>query len=155
VTSIHTGRHVYGGQSVFSQEEMIRQVVATNLIGAQGTVPFTLGRLRRMADFYTKNIYPTRVATPDMPWKSHPIVGHVVVTVKDAKGNPVTDAHVTASGSKYVGLSSADGFCAILNLIPGSVQLDAEKPGVGKAAKSVEIRRGKVTNVELTLEESK
>lgn len=152
MTGIHNGRHVYGGQRVFGPEEMVRQVVATNLLGAHGTVPFTLGRLSTMADFYRKNVYPTRVATPVMPWKKSPLTGHVLVTVNDAAGKPVTDALVTLDGRDYLALSGTDGFCAILDVPPGKASLKASK-GTAQATGTANVALSRTARVELKLSE--
>lgn len=153
VSSIHNGRFVYGGQRVFSPEEMLREVVATNLIGAQGTVPFTLGRIARpdMSEFYKKNIYPEPAPVPAMPWKTNPKTGMLLITVRDAQGKPVTDAIVKLAGRKSVALSSADGFCAILNVEPGEAQLQADKTSVGTASAKAAVTAGKAVRQELTL----
>ncbi|MBX7246817.1 MAG: family 10 glycosylhydrolase [Candidatus Sumerlaeaceae bacterium] len=153
VAGIKNGRHVYGGQSVFSTTEMLREVVAANRIGAQGTVPFTLGRIARpeMMEYYRKNIYPEPAAVPDMPWKTKPKTGAVLVTVKDSSGKPVVDAHVRVSGRKDVALSSADGFCATLGVEPGAAKIEVEKAGVGKAETEAKVSVGKATRIAVTL----
>lgn len=153
VSSIHTGRHVYAGQRVFSGEEMVRQVVASNRIGGQGTVPFTLRGIARLGDFYPKNIYPNKVPTPDMHWKTKPIYGHAIVTVTGADGKPVVDAHVKVEGQKFIGLSAIDGLCGVLNLPAGEAKVTVEKSGAGKAEKSVKISRGKVARLSIQLQD--
>jgi len=151
MSSIHNGRHVYGGQSVFSKEEMIRQVVATNVIGAQGTCPFTLRSISRegMAEFYQKHIYPTEAKVPDMPWKSNPVHGHIIVTVVNAKDEPVTDAQVKLGGREYTYLTTTEGTCAILNVTPGEVEISAGE-GAGASQKE-HVEAGKVARVRIKL----
>lgn len=152
MSSIHNGRHVYGGQSGFSKEEMIRQVVATNVIGAQGTCPFTLNSIRRAGtgEFYKKYIYPTEVKVPDMAWKSSPVVGHVIVTVTDAQGEPMTDAQVTLAGRKFVYLTTTEGTCAILDIVPGEVNVSASTPH-GNASGKVLVEAGKAARLKLSI----
>lgn len=152
--NIKNGRHVYGGQKVFSKAEMLRQVVATNLIGAHGTCPFTLEEIFKdgLANFYKKNIFPNKVATPPMEWKTAPKTGLVLVQVKNAQGAPVMDAHVKLASREYVYLSSADGFCAILDAPPGPGQLSVVKKGVGSANASIAaIIPGKPAAIELVV----
>lgn len=153
MAGIKNGRHVYGGQRVFQPEEMLRQVVATNRIGAHGTCPFTLGRVIRgdYAEFYQKNIYPIEAPVPEMPWKTNPVFGHVVAVVKDADGNPVVDAHVKVSGKNEVALSSADGFCAILDVVPGEVTVEVSKGDLKADPKKTNVEKGEVSDFEFTL----
>ncbi|AXA37218.1 hypothetical protein BRCON_2448 [Candidatus Sumerlaea chitinivorans] len=128
-------RHIYGGQKVFNDVEMLRQAVATQLVGGKGTCPFTLMRVHEkgLIGFYRSAIFPDDVPTPPMPWKTQPSKAVVLVTVKDQKGMPVLDAYVKTPGRSDVWLSSADGFCAILDAEPGSnVTVTAEKDGVGR-----------------------
>jgi len=149
MNSIHNGRHVYGGQSVFSKEEMLRQTVATNLIGAQGTVPFTLRSISRegMAEYYKQNINPTEAKVPDMPWKSNPVAGHVIVTVLDPAGKPVTDAHVKLSGRDYTYVTTTEGTCAILTVKPGTASIEAKVKGVEVPSGKVDVTAGKVARL--------
>lgn len=153
MTSIHNGRHVYGGQSVFSKEEMLREVVATNVIGAQGTCAFTLNGLRRegMAEFYQANIYPSEAKVPDMPWKSSPNMGHIIATVTDKAGKPVTDAHVNLTGRKYVYLTTTEGTCAMLDIVPGEAQVSASSKD-GQSSANITVQAGKVSRVSLKLD---
>lgn len=122
---ITSGRHVYGGQRVFSGPEMLRQAVATRLLGGEGTCPFTLRRISRpeTAAFYKEHIFPDRVPVPAMAWKDKPDTGALIVVVKDAAGKPVVDAQVRIDGRDDVGLTSADGLCAFLLVKPGKVTI--------------------------------
>jgi uncharacterized lipoprotein YddW (UPF0748 family) len=156
VKQVGNGRHVYGGQQVFDDVEMIREVVATSLVGGMGTCPFTLNKLveKGLAGFYRANIFPDTVPTPEMPWKTRPGKGIVLVTVKDAQGMPVMDAHVKIPTRSDVWLSSADGFCAIIDapLAEGLV-LTVEKPGVAAMVSSqpVDVAPGKPASVTVSL----
>lgn len=155
LSQVTNGRHIYGGQKVFNAEESLRQTVASNLIGAQGTSPFTLMELNKFGilDLYRSGIYPDRVQTPPMPWKSAPEKGIVMVAVKDAHGAPVVDAQVTLAGSKHVGLSSADGFCAFIDAVPANgAVVTAQKAGAGKGASApVNVTPGKPILAEIVL----
>lgn len=153
VKGITNERHVYGGQRVFDGPEMLRQTIATTLIGAQGTVPFTLGRISRddLREFYQGRINPTTATVPSMPWKNNPKTGAVLATVVDTKGKPVVDAHVTITGEKGIALSSADGFCAVLNLKPGKVIVSAAKGKGGKTTATAQVSAGKAARVTLKL----
>jgi uncharacterized lipoprotein YddW (UPF0748 family) len=152
---IKSGRHLYGGQAVFDGPEMVREVVAGNLVGAEGCVPFTLNKMSQpgLMQFYQQNINPTAVKVPDMPWKSAPKKGAVLVTVKGPGGKPMTDAHVTIQGLKDVGLSSADGFCSFIEVPPGQVTIKAVKPGAGIATATATVAAGKATRVNLSLKQ--
>ncbi len=134
-------RHIYGGQKVFNDVEMLRQAVATRLVGAHGTCPFTLAVLQKkgLLPFYRSTIFPDDVPTPPMPWKTAPTKGIILVWVKDAAGLPVMDAHVKTQGRSEVWLSSADGFCAIIDAEPGPVTLTAVKPSTGAQAQPVTV----------------
>lgn len=147
MTQVKTGRHVYGGQRVFTKEEMLREVLATNLIGAQGNVAFTLGRISRMADYYRKNIYPVPAPVPEMWWKKSTAFGTVLVNVEGPDGKPVTDAQVRVDNHKMVGLTSADGFCALLNVDTGKVSLRCNKPDVGIYETYINVEGGKVLRI--------
>jgi uncharacterized lipoprotein YddW (UPF0748 family) len=153
VDGIKNGRHVYGGQRVFDRAEMLRQVVATRILGGKGTCPFTLGRIMRgdMREFYKTVIYPKPVPAPDMPWKSEPDTGILLVAVEDSAANPVIDAEVRLKGDDYVYLSAADGFCSILLVPPGKAELTAEKKDAGAASATAEVTAGKTTRVKITL----
>lgn len=155
VALVGNARHVYGGQKVFDDVEMLREAVATRLVGAQGTCPFTLGVLEKkgLVPFYRSMIFPDDVATPPMPWKTAPTKGTILVTVKDARGLPVMDAHVRVAGRSEVWLSSADGFCAIIDATPGRAVVSARKPRSGTETPPVEIEvvAGKATPVTLVL----
>jgi hypothetical protein len=151
---VSNGRHIYGGQMVFDQQEMMRQIVATNLIGSPGTCPFTLGKIKEvgMLPFYRANIFPNDVPTAPMPWKEQPTKGMIHVSVQNAQGSPVMDAAVKMPGSKYVWLSSADGFCAILDVEPGPGKtLTAEKASASASAQPFAVVAGKATPVKLVL----
>lgn len=149
------GRHIYGGQKVFDDVEMLRQAVATRLVGGQGTCPFTLGTIEKkgLIPFYRSAIFPDDVPTPPMPWKRNPTKGTILVWVKDPAGAPVLDAHVQVQGRSEVWLSSADGFCAIIDAAPGQNLLTARKPSTGAQAQpiSVQVVPGKAATAVLTL----
>lgn len=156
VNNITNGRHVYGGRHArFSGAEMLRQVAASTLVGAQGTCIWTLDRAveRGFKDFHRTNIFPKLVPVPEMPWKTKPETGIVLVQVKDSKGGPVMDAHVKAPERKDVWLSSADGFCAIIDAKPGSgLVLSAEKPGIGKgSSQPIQVEAGKAAKAEIVM----
>jgi uncharacterized lipoprotein YddW (UPF0748 family) len=148
-------RHIYGGQKVFDDVEMLRQVVATRLVGGHGTCPFTLGTIEKkgLTHFYRATIYPDDVPTPPMPWKTSPTKGTILVWVKDAAGAPVMDAHVQIEGRSDVWLSSADGFCAIIDAAPGRAVLTARKPSTGAQASAVTVEAapGKPTSAILVM----
>lgn len=148
------GRQIWGGVAVYDGLEILREVVATNLIGASGTCVFTssIVAARQLIPYYKQNIYPDTVPTPPMPWKVNPRTGIVLVTVKTAAGVPVMDAHVTAPNSRTVWLSSADGFCAIINAPPGNnYTLSAIKPSTGQKGASAPfaVTAGRGTPVEI------
>src|SRR5690606_1688980 len=103
--------------------------------------------------FYKKHINPHRVSVPDMPWKKNPPHGWMIVTVTDAAGEPVRDAHITVSGRDDVALSGTDGFAGVLNLVPGQTTVTAAKAGAGEASAEVAIERGKVARLELKLKQ--
>lgn len=149
-TQVTSGRHVYGGQRVFDGPEMLRQAVATRLVGGLGTCPFTLMRISRpeIAEYYKKYIYPDRVPVPPMPWKEKPVTGTLIVVVKDHSGKPVVDAQVTVGGHDYVALSSADGLCAILGVKPGRHTVTIRKGDSKPVTASANITAGKVTRLE-------
>lgn len=151
MSSIHNGRHVYGGQSVFTKEEMLRQVVATNVIGAQGTCPFTLRSISRdgMREFYQEHIFPTEADVPEMEWKTDPIYGHAIVTVLDKTGQPVRDAHVRLKGRDYVYLTTTEGTCSILNIVPGEAEITATADGGNADSETVTVTAGKVARVQI------
>lgn len=153
--SIGNGRHVYGGQMVFSNVEMMRQVLATNMIGAQGTCPFTLNSIvtKGLAPFYRTAIYPNDVKTPVMPWKEKPTKGIVLVRVRNKDGFPVMDAEVRMPGRNDVWLSSADGFCAIVDAAPKTgVVLAAETAtGMQGASKPFDVVPGKPVTVQIQM----
>jgi len=139
VQLVGNNRHIYGGQKVFDDVEMLRQAVATRLVGGQGTCPFTLAVLEKkgLIPFYRSTIFPDDVPTPPMPWKTAPKNATILVWVKDASGHPVLDAHVQIQGRSDVWLSSADGFCAIIDAVPGRTILTAKKPSTGAQAQPV------------------
>jgi uncharacterized lipoprotein YddW (UPF0748 family) len=148
-------RHIYGGQKVFEDVEMLRQAVATRLVGGLGTCPFTLGAIEKkgLVPFYRSTIFPDNVPTPSMPWKQNPNKGTILVWVKDASGLPVLDAHVRVEGRSDVWLSSADGFCAIIDAVPGHNVLAAKKPSTGAQAQpvAVDVAPGKFATAVLVL----
>jgi uncharacterized lipoprotein YddW (UPF0748 family) len=150
---ITSGRHMIGGQKVFGAPEMIRQAAATSLLGAQGTCPFTLSRVHQdgLAEIYRRAIHPNRVEPPGMPWKDSPTVGIVLVTVRRADGAPVMDAHVRLPGRDYVWLSSADGFCAIIDAAPGAAVVTAQKAGMGSGQAQVAVQPGQAVRAEIIL----
>ena len=148
-------RHIYGGQKVFDDVEMLRQAVATILVGGKGTCPFTLGTIQKkgLVPFYRTNIFPDTVPTPPMPWKTNPTKGIILVNVKDSSGRPVMDAHVRLAGRSDVWLSSADGFCAIIDAEPGNTTISAVKPalGVSSQPQPITVVAGKPVVVSLVL----
>jgi uncharacterized lipoprotein YddW (UPF0748 family) len=149
-TLITSGRHVYGGQRVFDGPEMLRQAVATRLVGGLGTCPFTLMRISRpeLSEYYKKHIFPDRVPVPPMPWKEKPATGTLIVVVKDRAGKPVVDAQVSVDGHDYVALSSGDGLCGILGLKPGRRTVTIRKGDTKPVTATAHIQAGKVTRLE-------
>ncbi|MCX7625025.1 MAG: family 10 glycosylhydrolase [Candidatus Sumerlaeaceae bacterium] len=134
-------RHIYGGQKVFDDVEMLRQAVATRLVGGLGTCPFTLNAIEKkgLVPFYRSTIFPDDVPTPPMPWKTSPTNATILVWVKDTAGRPVLDAHVQIEGRSDVWLSSADGFCAIIDAVPGRNVIKASKPSLRATAQPLAV----------------
>ena len=153
VNMTKSGRHIYGGQRVFSGEEMLRQAVASRLVGAKGQCPFTLnGIARGCAEMYKEAIYPDAVPTPEMYWKTKPTRGIILVTVKDTNGAPVTDAQVRITGRDYVWLSSADGFCGVIDAeLDRPLTLTAIKGGASSKPAQVRVAAAKSAVAELVL----
>lgn len=150
------GRHVYGGQAVFSGIESLREAVAGSLVGAQGSVPFTLGGIldKRVDGFWRTNINPDAVPAPAMAWKLQPSTGVILVFVRNEQGQPVTDAQVRMPGRNEVWLSSADGFCAIIDAAPSQAcTLSATHiaSGTTAASPSFAVIPGKPMRVDLLL----
>jgi hypothetical protein len=149
------GRFVIGGQKCFDGPEMLRQTVAANLLETQGVCPFTLNRLYELnlQHFYKSNIFPNTVPTPAMPWKQNPTTGIVIVVVKNAQGTAVMDAQVKIAGREAdVWLSSADGYCAVIDAAPGPVTLTATKTGMGSGTSSVTVQRGTSVRADIILQ---
>ena len=86
-----------------------------------------------------------------MQWKTKPVFGHVVASVKDADGNPVVDAHVKVSGKNEVALSSADGFCAILDVVPGEIAVEVSKGNLKAESQKTTVEKGEVSDFQFTL----
>lgn len=151
-----SGRFIIGGQRVFGPVEMLRQAVATGLVGGAGHCPFTLNRIydKGCDALYKTSIYPDKVPVPEMAWRTKPQRGIILLVVVDAAGRPVMDAQVRMAGSNTVRFSSADGFCAIVDApLSTPVTLAAEKAGSGKpaATTTVTVEPGKSSVVRLAI----
>lgn len=153
---ISNGRHIYGGQKIFDYQEMLRQQVAGNLIGIQGTCPFTAKKIQdtpKLSAFYKTMIFPKQVPTAPMPWKTNPTKGTILVNVSDTKGVPLMDAWVRIPGRDNVWLSSADGFCAIIDAEPAQKQVLVVQKANGQPVKSepFDVVPGKPVSVKVAL----
>jgi hypothetical protein len=151
-----SGRFIIGGQRVFGPVEMLRQAVATGLVGGAGHCPFTLNRIydKGCDALYKTSIYPDKVPVPEMAWRTKPQRGIILLVVVDAAGRPVMDAQVRMAGGNTVRFSSADGFCAIVDApLSTPVTLSAEKAGSGKpaATTTVTVEPGKSSVVRLAI----
>ena len=148
-----SGRHVIAGHyTPEGTAELLGQVALTRTRGAQGNSIFSYDSFTGWSA-YLANVYQQPVATPAMHWKDTPFTGTIYGYVKDADGRPVVDAQVTRSGSRYNGLSSADGLYSLLLVPPGTHTITASHAGYGPATATADavVTAGQVTRRDITL----
>lgn len=155
-----SGRHVYcanwTNQNNMSTDEFLAQINLTRQLGGQGNIAFSVGGLekRNLFSFYKQNVYPQPAVIPDMPWKTNPQTGIIIGKVlKKDNGEPITDAQINITGRDETWLSSADGFFAILNIVPGSnYQITVTKNGVGKyTSQALQVQAGQVSHIDIPI----
>lgn len=147
-------RHVYGGMHAkFEPAELKAQVEVTRKLGGKGTVIFSTTSMSKDPrwQYYGTDIYPTKVKTPEMPWKTNPTEGFIVGYVKRSTEQPVVDAYVTVEGQDGGILSCADGYFSFLWLKPGKYTLIARIGGRVAKVSDVEVKAGQFTTANLTM----
>ncbi|MDD4278977.1 family 10 glycosylhydrolase [Candidatus Sumerlaeota bacterium] len=139
-------------------EELLWEYRNMRSQGASGWSVYSYSSIGTYLDAI-KQQFAAPAPVPSMPWKTSPTCGILTGTVRDAEGNPLTDACVVladdtlknASGTApYNHLTGADGFYAILNVPAGTTHtLTFSKWGKASVVeKGVIVRVGKVTNID-------
>jgi uncharacterized lipoprotein YddW (UPF0748 family) len=154
----NAGRHVYAGQiTSVGLSALLDQISVTRSMGAEGNVVFSFG------SFDSNNYWPSYsgiakpyfgpATTPAMPWKDNPTQGIILGTVTDfTTGLPVTDVHVTRTGSSYTALTSGDGLYSLLLIDPGTYTLTFDKTGLGsREICNVVVGAGDVIRIDTSL----
>ena len=148
-------RHIYGGyHAKFDFSELRSEIEFTRRAGGQGTVAFASSYLNREKHWneYPREVYSSRVPTPEMPWKARPTTGAIVGHVHGPGAKPLVDAQIRLHNRNYTWVSSGDGFFACLNLPPGSYTLTARSQDLWPdATTEATVSAGQVTRVELLL----
>lgn len=150
------GRHIYGGISARHEPKQIQDIFEfTRKVNGPGTVVFSHSGAEKNKRFpLYRRLYRQSAPVPPMPWKDQPTRGHIVGTILDGNGEPVTDAWVRVEGLGSTWLSSGDGFFAVLNLEPGEHKLSVARHGGGRASENgIVVEGGKATRIELRLGE--
>ncbi|MFH0794231.1 MAG: family 10 glycosylhydrolase [bacterium] len=152
------GRHVYGGQKVYSDfAENAREVQVTRQLGAKGSVLFSWGSATssKMAGKFKSGVYASLARTPAMPWKSQRQTGAILGTVvrKTDRGEvPVTDACIRIEGSPRVWLTGGDGVFSILYLRPRpQTALTVSVSGRDTQRVSVNVAGGVISQIKVVL----
>jgi len=149
------GRHIYGGIGARHQPDDIRAILNfTREVDGHGTVVFSQSGAESHDRFpLYREFYAEPAPLPPMPWKTDQAHGHIVGTVMDSEGQPVTDAWIRVEGLRSTWLSSGDGFFAILNIPPGEHTVSAALHGGGRARiEGVSVTPGQPHRIELRLE---
>mgnify|MGYP002624415739 FL=1 len=97
-------------------------------------------------------VFAEAVGTPDMPWKSRPVTGHLKGFVHaEQTTNTLDGAAVVLQGPKsHRTVSDATGFYGAVDLPPG--EYTVELAGSATSKKPVRIEAGKVATVDLSAE---
>jgi len=144
--STRSGRHAYIGPGVYlnSIADSITQIQYALNAGADGISTYdyvsTNNEGRPSSDFYNAvktNIFPSPVATPEMPWKTSPTTGIIFGTVTNAAKpndpiyqNWIYKATVTATGPVTRSTTTdGTGTYGFIDLPPGTYSITASKPG--------------------------
>jgi uncharacterized lipoprotein YddW (UPF0748 family) len=151
-----SSRHVYGG--LYSWKDVNQVFDALNytrgVANSQGTTIFSWGKLVSNSQMpqIKSNVYGEKVKTPSLPWKMNPTKGIILGKVLSAADNsPVVDSLVTITETSKHRLSSADGTFAILEVDPGSYNLNAKKVGMNEGTAQVTVEAGKVATIDIKL----
>ncbi len=146
------GRQVVAGQITSVASSMLQtQIELTRTRGGHGNSIFSYSSFTPWAD-YLSNVYQVAVDPPAMPWKTGPAQAIIYGYVTNASSAPVVDAQITRNSSNYVGLSSGDGFYALLQVDPGTYTLQAAHPAYGTTgAANVTVAAGQVVRRDLQL----
>ena len=87
-------------------------------------------------------------------------VGSAVVTVRDAGGNPVSDANVIVNsgsqyGGTYTGATDANGTAAFNNVLAGSISVSATSSATGLSGyANGTVAQGGTVNINITLQQT-
>jgi len=147
-------RHVYGGfHAKFEPAEIMAQIEATRKLGGQGTVAFSTTSVSKAPrwEYFRTQIYPAKVKTPEMTWKTKPTEGSIVGYVKRSTDEPVVDAYVTIEGQDGGVLSCADGYFSFLWLKPGKYTVTARIGGRQAKVADLEVKAGEFAVANLTI----
>lgn len=145
------GRHVVAGQiTTEGQTALLDQVTLSRTRGAQGNSVFSWSSFTFWSS-YLAGPYAAPTTVPALAWKDNPTTAIIYGYVTDPGGAGVVDAHLTRSGSSYVGLSSGDGFYSLLLVPPGTYTLAASHPAYSAANAQVTVAAGDIVRQDLTL----
>lgn len=141
----------YGGEQPLDPMQ-IKYVAMTRALGLNGNT-FYKYQSAQPAQWraIAPRLYPNkaRVPVPDHMNPSSPqITGQIMGVVKDRSGSPEMDAWIAIGGTKYIYLSSADGYFGIPNLKPGKYTVHFSRRSDERVTKDVIVKGGETTNLE-------
>lgn len=137
-----------------SVRELIDQIRRSRMIGTAGQCVFSwTGISERDLKELKAGPYTAPAPVPEFSWKTEPTTGMIVGWVTDKGGEPITDVRIKCPAvSERVSLSSGDGFFAVLNLPPGSYDVEFSKGGYDGATEGpVEVKAGIPCRMRTTL----
>lgn len=98
-------------------------------------------------------LFDQAVSPPDMPWKTSPVVGHLMGTIFNGTlTNALDGAQVTLTGPVHrTQTNDATGFYGFVDLPPGSYVVEASFPGYIAASANITVSAGAVATRDLDL----
>jgi len=110
-------------------------------------------------------VFPAEASVPDMPWKSHPVAGHLMGFVRDEAGQVVDTGAVTiareagadpppATRTTIVGATDGGGFYGGVDLAPGTYRVTVTPLGqpAYTTACATDVIAGQVRRFDVTID---
>jgi uncharacterized lipoprotein YddW (UPF0748 family) len=155
-------RHVVVGTGNYMnllEEGMHQMRKALSLPNAAGVVVYSYAKTSKETNTWEqfssalRSVFPQAVGTPDMPWKSKPLKGHLKGIARGLPSSAPMDGatiHLLGPQNRSI-VTDATGFYGFVDIEPGTYRVASEAHGFQAVTNSVEIAAGKVTTLNLAV----